>query len=212
MAQSPGVPPIEDLRKKGYDDIFATGPHFGVTWEASQIKSVTENTGAFSAESDDVRYRAAEADYASVQDDAAMEYESALDTPMDISVADMMPIEAAENAQAAGLLRDVVKRFPDTKIAITDLSRVYAAAEVAEIDGDGVRYRVKSGIDTKSAPETELPEAETSFKGTAISSADGAKILNNWGNLTKDYENISSVKERTFSGSLTMPDTTTVSA
>ena len=90
---------------------------------------------------DDIRYRAAEADYASVQDDASGEYAEALSAPMDISVADMMPIEAAENAQAAGLLRDVVNRFPDTKIAITDLSRVYAAAEVAEIDGDRVRYR-----------------------------------------------------------------------
>ncbi len=90
---------------------------------------------------DDTRYRIAEEDYASVQEDAAMEYESALDTPMDISVADMMPIEAAENAQAAGLLRDVVNRFPDTKIAITDLSRVYAAAEVAEEEATEVRYR-----------------------------------------------------------------------
>lgn len=90
---------------------------------------------------DDIRYRAAEADYASVQDDASGEYAEALSAPMDISVADMMPIEAAENAQAAGLLRDVVNRFPDTKIAITDLSRVYAAAEVTEAEAVDVRYR-----------------------------------------------------------------------
>lgn len=90
---------------------------------------------------DDTRYRIAEEDYASVQDDASGEYAEALSAPMDISVADMMPIEAAENAQAAGLLRDVVNRFPDTKIAITDLSRVYAAAEVAEEEATEVRYR-----------------------------------------------------------------------
>lgn len=155
----------------------------------------------FNSRREDVRYRIAEADYASVQEDASGEYAEALSAPMDISVADMMPIEAAENAQAAGLLRDVVNRFPDTKIAITDLSRVYAAAEVAEIDGDRVRYRVKSGIDTKSAPDTALPEAETSFKGTAISSADGTKILNNLGKVAKEYENKRGLT-KTFIGDL----------
>ena len=102
-------------------------------------------------EDGDVRYRAAAEDYASVQDDASGEYAEALSAPMDISVADMMPIEAAENAQAAGLLRDVVNRFPDTKIAITDLSRVYAAAEVAEEEATEVRYRRGISFDTRGA-------------------------------------------------------------
>ena len=45
-----------------------------------------------------------------------------------------------------------------------------------------MRYRQRRVVDDEeSAPDTALPEAETSFKGTAISSADRAKILNNWG-------------------------------
>ena len=51
------------------------------------------------------------------------------------------------------MLRDVVKRFPDTKIAITDLSRVYAAAEVAEEEATEVRYRrgVNEQFDSKAS-------------------------------------------------------------
>lgn len=43
----------------------------------------------------------------------------------------------------------------------------------------------------KSASETALPEGETSFKGTVISSADAAKIVQNLETLAKTYENIS---------------------
>ena len=146
-----------------------------VVFRPNQIKSATENTGAFSAESDDIRYRAAEADYASVQEDAAMEYESALDTPMDISGADMMPIEAAENAQAAGLLRDVVNRFPDTKIAITDLSRVYAAAEVAEAEATEVRYR--RGVNERFNEELERQIAGELPKGHVYSLGRPSEVL-----------------------------------
>lgn len=124
---------------------------------------------------DDIRYRAAEADYASVQDDASGEYAEALSAPMDISVADMMPIEAAENAQAAGLLRDVVNRFPDTKIAITDLSRVYAAAEVAEEEATEVRYR--RGVNERFNEELERQIAGELPKGHVYSLGRPSEVL-----------------------------------
>ena len=92
-------------------------------------------------EKNDVRYRTAEADYGGVREEAEVEYESALDTPMDFSVADMMPVEAAQNAEATRILRDMVGRFPDTKIAITDISRIFAAADVERMEGENVRYR-----------------------------------------------------------------------
>ena len=41
---------------------------------------------------------------------------------------------------------------------------------------------------TKTTPETALPEDESSFKGTAVSSVDGTKVLNNLKNLTKEYQ------------------------
>lgn len=91
--------------------------------------------------SGNIRYRAAEADYAGVRSDAEREYESALDAPMDFSVAEMMPIEAARNAETTRILRDIVQRFPDTKIAITDISRIFAAADVGRMEGENVRYR-----------------------------------------------------------------------
>ena len=91
--------------------------------------------------SGNIRYRAAEADYAGVRLDAEREYESALDAPMDFSVAEMMPIEAARNAETTRILRDMVQRFPDTKIAITDISRIFAAADVGRMEGENVRYR-----------------------------------------------------------------------
>ena len=40
----------------------------------------------------------------------------------------------------------------------------------------------------KTTPETALPEDESSFKGTAVSSVDGAKVLNNLKNLAKEYQ------------------------
>ena len=43
----------------------------------------------------------------------------------------------------------------------------------------------------KSAPETVVPRDKTPFKATAVSSADGAKILQNLENLANIYKNIS---------------------
>ena len=47
---------------------------------------------------------------------------------------------------------------------------------------DGVAELVKEArksVQKKSAPETALPEDMSSFKGTAISGTDGAKVLKN---------------------------------
>lgn len=108
----------------------------------------------------DIRFRiAAEEDYNGVQADAAREYETALDTPMDFSVADMMPVEAAQNAEATRILRDMVNRFPDTKIAITDISRIFAAADVERMEGENVRYR-------QSVNERFNDELEQQIDGT----------------------------------------------
>ena len=135
----------------------------------------TEEVDKSNGAKSDIRYRAAEADYASVQEDASGEYAEALSAPMDISVADMMPIEAAENAQAAGLLRDVVNRFPDTKIAITDLSRVYAAAEVAEEEATEVRYR--RGVNERFNEELERQIAGELPKGHVYSLGRPSEVL-----------------------------------
>lgn len=51
----------------------------------------------------------------------------------------------------------------------------------------GVEFATKR----KSATETVLPEDESSFKGTAISTADGAKILKNLDNLANKYQELS---------------------
>lgn len=50
--------------------------------------------------------------------------------------------------------------------------------------------------------ETALPEDETSFKGTAISSADGAKVLQNLEQPSKNSENITTAGIRTFLGDI----------
>lgn len=51
-----------------------------------------------------------------------------------------------------------------------------------------------------TAPETALPEDESSFKGTAISSADGAKIINNLDNLIIEYSQKPKNNVKTFIG------------
>lgn len=51
-----------------------------------------------------------------------------------------------------------------------------------------------------TAPETALPEDESSFKGTAISSADGAKIINNLDNLITEYSQKPKNNVKTFIG------------
>ena len=82
---------------------------------------------------------------------------------VDVAVAEMMGVGARGHAQGAGFVRDGVNRFPDTKIAITDLSRVYAAAEVAEAEATEVRYR--RGVNERFNEELERQIAGELPKG-----------------------------------------------
>lgn len=50
--------------------------------------------------------------------------------------------------------------------------------------------------------DTALPEDESSFKGTVISSIDGAKILRNLDNAIDDYQNVGDKGTKTFLGDL----------
>ena len=50
--------------------------------------------------------------------------------------------------------------------------------------------------------DTALPEDESSFKGTVISSTDGAKILRNLDNAIDDYQNVGDKGTKTFLGDL----------
>lgn len=144
---------LSKIKELGYDGLvgYDEGVKYFAVTSPNQLKDAYENTGAFSAGSDDIRYRAAEADYDGVRSEAEREYESALDAPMDFSVAEMMPIEAARNAETARILRDMVQRFPDTKIAITDISRIFAAADVertesAESTSGEIPRRPRNGM------------------------------------------------------------------
>ena len=42
----------------------------------------------------------------------------------------------------------------------------------------------------RKSPETALPEDESSFKGTAISTADGAKVLKDLDSTITEYESL----------------------
>lgn len=50
--------------------------------------------------------------------------------------------------------------------------------------------------------DTALPEDESSFKGTVISSIDGAKVLRNLDNAIDDYQNVGDKGTKTFLGDL----------
>ncbi|WP_257606323.1 LPD5 domain-containing protein, partial [Gabonia massiliensis] len=54
----------------------------------------------------------------------------------------------------------------------------------------------------KKAPETDSSLQNEEYQRTVISSADGAKILNNLDNLAKEYENASTTEEKTFIGNV----------
>ena len=70
------------------------------------------------------------------------------------------------------------------------------------VDGENVRYRQRRTVDDEeSAPETALPEVEASFKGTVVSSTDGAKILNNRGKVAEESRN-KSCRTKTFIGDM----------
>lgn len=54
--ESPSVD-TDKITKEGHDGVFAIGPRFWVAFEPHQIKSATDNTGEFSSENEDIRYR-----------------------------------------------------------------------------------------------------------------------------------------------------------
>lgn len=102
----------------------------------------------------------------------------------------------------------------DTEVALRDgLVEVLRGAgiEVVTDEAEGQRVldaanRAADVLDEmkkrNQQQETALPEVESSFKGTAISSADGAKIIKNLDTLAKESENISTAKKRTFLGDI----------
>lgn len=125
-------------KEKGLDWLSSASSNYQQEIDNQDLSTATNIVKEFENPKiggENTRYRAAEADYDGVRSDAEREYESALDAPMDFSVAEMMPIEAARNAETTRILRDMVQRFPDTKIAITDISRIFAAADVGRTEG-----------------------------------------------------------------------------
>jgi hypothetical protein len=88
-----------------------------------------------------------------------------------------------EHARAAGL--DVITDEEGQRVL--DLA-----------NGKGVRLHAKQ----KRALETVSVSRDEEHQQTVISSADGAKILNNLDTLVKDYENSSRTKEKTFIGTV----------
>lgn len=141
----------EVLRGLGVDLAMTDNDIRNVLRQSTRELTRRKNAELNVDEEGDIRYRAAEADYDGVRSEAEREYESALDAPMDFSVAEMMPMEAARNAETARILRDMVQRFPDTKIAITDISRIFAAADVertesAESTSGEIPRRPRNGM------------------------------------------------------------------
>lgn len=85
------------------------------------------------------------------------------------------------NRRAYNLVRE---KLQNAGIKVHEVSEEMANAMASLI---GVEFATKR----KSATETVLPEDESSFKGTAISTADGAKILKNLDNLANKYQELS---------------------
>lgn len=85
------------------------------------------------------------------------------------------------NRRAYKLIREKLRK---KGIEVHEVSEEMANAMASLI---GAEFATKR----KSATETVLPEDESSFKGTAISTADGAKILKNLDNLANKYQELS---------------------
>ena len=99
-------------------------------------------------------------------------------------------------ADARGLATDaVIASLEGSGIEVVEATDAMAEA-VLGMANPGVELSAKQ----KRALETALPEDESSFKGTAISNADGAKVLNNLDNLQKEYEEKSSNITKNFLG------------
>ena len=85
------------------------------------------------------------------------------------------PMDTAEQA----FIRERMEILADvTGVKPHILNEKEFGEKLAEIQSEIEAVRM-SLLPKSTAPETALPEEDTSFKGTAISSADGAKILKN---------------------------------
>lgn len=99
--------------------------------------------------------------------------------------ADMSPI--ATERQAKAIARQLKKLGLKGNVRIVD--------GVAELVAEA-----RKSVQKKSALETALPEEESSFKGTVVSSTDGAKILKNLETIATEYERKSEKNTKTFIG------------
>ena len=79
-----------------------------------------------------------------------------------------------------------------------------AGVKVELVDESALWDMADAALEAKrkrSAPETALPADESAFKGTVVSSTDGAKVLKNIDTLAKDYENLA-IGSKSFLGDL----------
>ena len=100
----------------------------------------------------------------------------------------------ALSAEEAALRNAVVDRLRESGLeVITDAEEGQRVLD--EANGRNVRLNARK----KRILETALPKEKSSFKGTVVSSIDGAKILKSLDNLVKDLEEKSN-RQKTFIG------------
>lgn len=80
--------------------------------------------------------------------------------------------------------------------------KVNTAKEEGQKALDKYNEQVKLARNKKRALDTVVPEDESSFKATAVSSADGAKVVNNLKELAKKSENLSLRDKKNFIGDI----------
>lgn len=111
------------------------------------------------------------------------------------------PVEQPEETADQAFVRERMEILADvTGVKPHILNEKEFGEKLAEIQSEIEAVRM-SLLPKSTAPETALPEEDTSFKGTAISSADGAKILKNIDKTIDDYENKSN-NTRNFIGDI----------
>ena len=100
-----------------------------------------------------------------------------------------------ENSAFERATENVMKKLEATGVKVKVLTKEEAERELAELEE-------LADMQKRKSPETALPEDESSFKGTVISSDNGTKILNDLDSAIKEYENDTTTKEKTFLGRL----------
>lgn len=109
-------------------------------------------------------------------------------------------MDAVERLKANGLDIEVVSQEEtDAMMELAEMQK-RTAPETVSVQDEHLQTVVSSAGKRKS-PETALPEDESSFKGTAISSDDGAKILKDIDSAIVKYEN-SNDRAETFIGNV----------